>query len=125
MYSVSKNGGEVINAETNDGSDKMSKFFIRWQVDNSKMPAAPEEAGKLFISILETVEAGLHTGKLKDWGQLGNGRDGYAISESNEEELFAAMLQWMPFITFEIFPVLSASQSMEAIDKTVAPMQSP
>jgi hypothetical protein len=89
------------------------------------MPATPEETGKLLISMLETVEAGLHTGKLKDWGQLGNGRDGYAISESNEEELFAAMLQWMPFITFEVFPVVSADQSMEALDKAVAALQSP
>jgi hypothetical protein len=89
------------------------------------MPATPEETGKLFISMLETVEAGLHTGKLNDWGLLGNGRDGYAISESSEEELFAAMLQMMPFVTFEIFPVLSADQSMEAIDKAVSAMQSP
>jgi len=43
----------------------MSKFFIRWHVDNFKMPATLEETGKLFISMLETVEAGLHTGKLK------------------------------------------------------------
>jgi hypothetical protein len=32
------------------------------------MPATPEETGKLLISMLETVEAGLHTGKLNDWG---------------------------------------------------------
>jgi len=38
------------------------------------MPAAPEETGKLLISMLETVEAGLHTGKLNDWGQLGTDR---------------------------------------------------
>lgn len=103
----------------------MSKFFIRWHVDNVKMPATPEETAKLFISMLETVEAGLHTGKFNDWGMLGNCRDGYAISELNEEELLTAMLPWMPFITFDIFPVLSAYQSLEAIDKAVVAMQSP
>jgi len=58
-------------------------------------------------------------------GQLGNGQDGYAISELSEEALFVCMVQWMPFITFEVFPVVSADQSMEALDKAVAALQSP
>lgn len=117
--------GNQCRGQHTHGSDKISKFFIRWHVDNSKMPAAPEETGKLLISMLETVEAGLHTGKLNDWGQLGNGQDGYAISELSEEALFVCMVQWMPFITFEVFPVVSADQSMEALDKAVAALQSP
>ena len=117
--------GNQCRDQHTHGSDKIPKFFIRWHVDNSKMPATPEETGKLFISMLETVEAGLHTGKLKDWGQLGNGQDGYAITELSEEALFVCMVQWMPFITFEVFPVVSADQSMEALDKAVAALQSP
>jgi len=101
----------------------MSKFFIRWHVNPSKTPAMPEECGKLYLSMLEMVEAALHTGKLTDWGQLGNGLDGYAISELNEEELFAVLVQWAPIATCEVFPVLNAAQSMDAIEGVAAEMQ--
>jgi len=48
---------------------------------------------------------------------------GYAISELSESDLFAIMLKWTQIIAFEVFPVLSAEQSMKAIKQVAAAMQ--
>ena len=101
----------------------MTRFFIKWCVDPLKTPSTPEETGKLFLSMLELVKADLSAGRLIDWGQFCNGANGYAISELSEEDIFAIMLKWMPVVAFEVFPVLSVDQTMEAIKKAAAAMQ--
>lgn len=101
----------------------MTKFFIKWWVDPLKTPNTPEESGKLYLPMLEMVKADLSAGKLIDWGQFTNGREGYAISESSESDLFATMQKWVPVIEWQVFPVLSAEQSIEAIKQLAAAMQ--
>jgi len=48
----------------------MTKFFIKWWVDNLETPNTPEETGQLFFSMLEPVKADLSAGKLIDWCSL-------------------------------------------------------
>jgi hypothetical protein len=101
----------------------MTKFFIKWWVNPVKTPNTPEETGKLYLPMLEMVKADLSAGKYTDWGQFSNGREGYAISELSESEIFASMLKWILVISFDVFPVLSAEQSMEAIKQAAAAMK--
>ncbi len=72
----------------------MSKFFIMWRVDNSKLelPTTPTEIGKLFSSMLKMIEEDLHNGSITDWGQFGNGTDGYALSELDDKVALAAVM---------------------------------
>jgi len=65
----------------------------------------------------------LSAGRYTDWGQFSNGREGYAISELSEAELFATLLTRIPFVAFEVFPILNVDQSMEAAKKAAAAMQ--
>ena len=101
----------------------MTKFFMKWWVDSSKLPATPQEGAKLRLKMLEMVKAELSAGRLIEWGQFSNGKDGYAITEASEEDVFATMLKWMPVIAYKVFPVLSVDQSMEAVKKAAAAMQ--
>jgi hypothetical protein len=73
--------------------------------------------------LLEPVKADLSAGKLIDWGQFANRREGYAISELSESDLFAMMQKWVPVIAFEVLPVLSVEQTMEAIKQVAAAVQ--
>ena len=93
----------------------MTKFFIKWWVDSLKTPNTPEETMKLILPMLEMVKAELSAGNWTDWGQFSNGREGYAISELSESEIFACMFKFVPVIQHEVFPVLSVDQSMEAV----------
>jgi hypothetical protein len=101
----------------------MTKFFIKWWVDTAKAPDTPQELVKLMSRFLEMIKADLSAGKYTDWGQFSNGREGYAISELSESEIFAILLTRMPVIEFEVFPILSVDQSMEAGKKAAVAMQ--
>jgi hypothetical protein len=92
----------------------MTKFFIKWWVDTAKIPDTPQETGKFYWPMFEMIKADLSAGKFTDWGQSSNGREGYAISELSESEIFAILLTRMPVIEFEVLPVLSIEQTMEA-----------
>jgi hypothetical protein len=104
----------------------MSKFFIMWHVDNSKLelPTTPTEIGKLFSSMLKMIEEDLHNGSITDWGQFGNGMDGYALSELDDKVALAAvMFKYRPVITWEIYPVLNVAESKTVIKEAAAAVQ--
>jgi hypothetical protein len=104
----------------------MPKFLVRWNVDNSKLelPTTPAEIGKLFSSMLKMVEADLHRGSFSDWGQFGNGMEGYALSELEDGAALAAvMFKYRPFIMWDIYAVLGVDESTAVIEEAAATVQ--
>jgi hypothetical protein len=104
----------------------MPKFFVSWHVDNSKLalPTTPEGIGKLFSSMLKMIQVDMHYGSFTDWGQFGNGKDGYALSELNDAAAVAAvMFKYRPVITWDIYPVLGVDESMAVIREAAATAQ--
>jgi hypothetical protein len=101
----------------------MTKFFMKWWLDSASAPATPQKVMELSLKLLEAVKAELSAGRFTEWGQFSNGNDGYAIIDGSEEDLFATMLKYSPFVAYEVFPVLSVEQTMEAVKKAAAAMQ--
>ena len=102
----------------------MSKFYVRWQLNPQWTPATPEERVKLWLGLLEMVKADFQTGKVKDWGNVPGEARGYTIREdASEADLFTALLKWMPYVNFEVRPVLTIDQTVESIKKAVATAQ--
>jgi len=99
----------------------MAKFFVRWHVENSMlaMPAAPE---KDFETVLIDAKNGkkedLHNGSMADWGQFGNGTDGYVLSDLDDAAALATVMnKYRPYITWDIHPVLGVDESMVIINE--------
>ena len=101
----------------------ITRFFIKWWVDTAKFPDTQQEVMKLKVKLHEGVKAGLNAGRFTEWGQFGNGREGYAISDMSAEDIYAAMSKFTPVAAYEVFPVLDVDQSMEAVKKAAAEMQ--
>jgi len=104
----------------------MSKFFVRWHVDNSKLelPTTPADIGKLFSLMLKMVEEDLRHGSLTDWGQFGNGMEGYALSELEDKVTLAAvMFKYRPFVTWDIIEALDVEESTDVIKEAAATAQ--
>ena len=118
---LEKNGG-LLPPPQREVKD-MTKFFIKWWVESAKLPDTPQETVKLRLKMLEMVKAELSAGRVTEWGEIGNGIEGYAITEASEVDLFAIMLKGTPFVTYKEFPVLNADQSIEATKKAAAAMQ--
>jgi len=99
----------------------MPKFYVKWQMDTTKIPVNPEERVKGWLAMLEMTKADIKAGKLKDWGMGAGGGGGYGImEEANEAELYTALMKWIPYVQFEVCPVLTVDQAIESIKKAVA-----
>ena len=99
---------------------KMPKFYIRWQMNPSLIPLNPEERVKLWLSMLDMVKDSLKAGVLKDWGICSDASAGYGFSELSETDLYTNLLKWMPYVQFDIKPVLTVDQTIESIKKAAA-----
>lgn len=99
----------------------MAKFYVKWWLEPTKVPVDAEQRVKGWLSMLEMIKASLNAGVTKDWGMAAGGDFGYTISEAaNEAELFTRLLAWIPHAHFEVVPVLTVDQAIEAIKKAAA-----
>ena len=98
----------------------MPKSWVRWRLNPEYISADPEERTKLWISMLERIKADLKAGKITEWGNCYDGSGGYALSELSVTDLFSYLGTWMPYVEFDVKPVLTADQSIESIKKAAA-----
>ena len=103
------------------GGNKMPKYYVKWEMKPQMTPAAPEETFKLLLSLLEMTKQDMQAGQVKDWGVVPAESCGYSIVEAQSELDFATnSLKWMPYVNFEVKPVLTVDQSIESIRKAAA-----
>ncbi|MDD1758102.1 MAG: hypothetical protein LUQ22_05155 [Methanotrichaceae archaeon] len=98
----------------------MTKYHIKWQLNPLTTPEDPEKRAKLWISMLEMVKADLKSGRFIDWGSNFDVSGGYAVAEGTEVDINASILKWIPYVIFDIKPVLSVDQMIGATNKAVA-----
>jgi hypothetical protein len=84
------------------------------------MPMNTEERVKLWLTMLEMTKAELKSGGLTDWGVYSDSSGGYAFAETDEKSLFTSILKWVPYIIFDIKPVISVDQCIESIKQAAA-----
>lgn len=102
----------------------MSKFYARWQTNPQMIPSIPAERRKLLLSMLEMVKQDIKAGKMKDWGNVPGESAGYCImEEASETDLLAGLLKFMPYVTFEVKPILAVDQTIEAFKRAGAAAQ--
>jgi hypothetical protein len=101
----------------------MTKFFLKWWVDRSRMPASPQEAVGSLLKMCEAVKAELSSGKLTEWESFGNGKDGYCIIDGTQQDVVSTMLKYVPNVAYELHPVLSVDDAIAALEKAAKAMQ--
>ena len=93
----------------------MGKYLILWEVDPTKIPVDPKERGEGWGLLMAMVEQDIEKGITKDWGSFVGENTGYAINEGTELEVMNTLQQYVPFCTFKVHPIASASQVKEMI----------
>ena len=96
----------------------MTKFHIEWK-QSSKIPEDPVKLAKLYLSHMEQVKADLKSGKLTDFGQYSNGSSGYCLIEGTEIDVFTTLMKWLPYVEFDVKPIVNVDQTIEAIKLAV------
>lgn len=98
----------------------MTRFYMKWQLDPLFTPQNPEERVKLWLTMLEMVKADLKSGGFEDWGVCNDNSEGYCFAQTDEKTLHATILKWMPYVRFDVKPVLTVDQVMANIKQVAA-----
>ena len=98
----------------------MTKYYMRWHLNPMLIPTKPEEIGKLWLMMLEMVKTDLKSGALTDWGICSDSSAGYAFADTDEKSLHVAILKWIPYVIFDIKPVLAVDQVIANIKQVGA-----
>jgi len=102
------------------GDTTMSRFYIRWHMNPHAVPLDPKERVDLWMRMLEGVRKDLASGNFKEWGICSDISAGYCMSELDEEQLHTVLLKYVPYISFNIKPVLTVDQSIGSINRATA-----
>lgn len=93
----------------------MAKYLVLWEVDQTKVPIAPQERGAGWSALMNMVKQDIEKGISKDWGAFVGELNGYAIAEGTELEVMNMLQQYVPFVLFEVHPIASVSQVDEMV----------
>lgn len=93
----------------------MAKFLVVWRINASRLPVSPQERAGLYAKLTGLVKESMRVGKLKDWGIEPSGSGGYAIFEGTEVEANIEVSKYIPYVSFEVRPVLTVEQTEEVL----------
>jgi hypothetical protein len=88
---------------------------VLWEADETKIPLDPTVRRESWLAACEMVRQDFKSGLLKDWGVLLGQGKGFAIDEGTEEEVQKATLKYVPYFRFQIIPIRTLDQQVEAI----------
>jgi hypothetical protein len=106
-----EHGGEYLT---------MTKFYMRWEIIPAAIPDDPEDRAKLWLAQLDMIKDQIKEGITTDWGLFPGEFCGYSISgDTTEEQLNTTLLQWSPYVKFEVKAVLTPDQAIASIKKAM------
>ena len=90
------------------------KKLVLWEINNNLMPTDPGERMKLISTMLEMVKKDVDNGEI-DWGSSPSAMRGYVVSEQDESVIYSKSIMFSPYATFEIIPIISVDQAINAV----------
>jgi hypothetical protein len=98
----------------------MTKFLMSWELKQEAIPEDPADAAKLWLAQLDMIKDQIKAGTTADWGLFPGEMAGYSISgDTTEEDLNTTLLQWTPYVNFEVKAVLTPDQAIASIKKSM------
>ena len=92
------------------------KNLILWEINSTLIPTDPKERMKLMMTMLEMVKKDVDSGDI-EWGASPSGNRGYVVSEQDEKEIYARAMMFSPYAKFEVVPMLSVGEAIDALKK--------
>lgn len=93
----------------------MGRYLVLWEMDHSRIPVDPKERASGFKPLVAMVKQDIEKGKIKEWGGFAGEGRGYEVFDGTEMELTIHLQQFVPFVDFEVHPLVSIGQIEEMI----------
>ena len=91
----------------------MAKYLVLFELDRSKTPIDPKERGAAWGAMLDMVKQDIKEGVTTDWGSFLGENGGYMVYKGSEMELEKRLQQYVPFVTFKVYRIMSVEQMAE------------
>jgi hypothetical protein len=93
----------------------MAKYLSLWEIDQTKIPIDPKQKGAGWGMLMAMVRKDFEKGVITSWGTFVGEINGYCILEGTELEVHTCAVQYVPFVTFKIHPIVTESHVNEMI----------
>lgn len=93
----------------------MARYLVLWEIDSARVPVDAKERSTAWLAMVEMVKADQKKGIAKDWGTFVGELKGYAIDEGTEVEVMNGLLQYTPYVKYEVHPIATLAQAEQSI----------
>ncbi len=94
----------------------MAKYLLLWELDLAKVPADRKERAALWGPMIQMVKQQIRDGTTKDWGVFAGGLKGFSVVEGDEMTISNSAQKYLPFVTFDVHPIISVEQMEDVIE---------
>jgi hypothetical protein len=91
----------------------MAKYFLSWEIDRARMADDPKAIAASWKMLAAQVRANLESGKTTAWGSFPGSLSGYSVIEGTETDLMAFTMQFAPYVSFDVCPVVGIGEVEE------------
>ena len=89
-------------------------YLVLGERNDSVLPTDREEQMKIMMPIMENVKKDIDSGELLMWGVSPGGSRGFVVSKQDEKTIHANLSMVAPYWKFEVTPMLSIDEVIEA-----------
>ena len=90
-------------------------YLLLSEMNYSALPTDPKERGKVTEPFMEIVKKDLDSGAIIMWGMSPGGHRGFVVSKQDPKELLAKASTFIPYVKFEVLPMLSFGEVMDVM----------
>jgi hypothetical protein len=91
----------------------MAKFLILWETEFGRLSTDPNEQAAVLGKMMEMTKQAMDKGDITDWGIYAGGAAGYGIAEGTAVDALRGAMLFMPYVKFQVHPVLSMGEVAE------------
>ena len=91
----------------------MAKYFLTWEVVRERMADDPKTIAASWQMLAAQVRADLDSGRTIAWGAFPGGLAGYSVIEGTEMDVMAFTMQYAPYVSFDVRPVVGIEEVEE------------
>jgi len=105
----------IVAIDNAVAGEKRGTYLIIWELDQTKISIDPKERAAGYVALMAMVRKDHERGIATSWGRFIGDPRGYTLLEGTELEVMLVLEQYVPFVTYKVYPIASMSRVNEMI----------
>ena len=100
----------------------MPKYLSLWEMDDSKMPTAPDERAAVMTKMIALTKQYLKDNPGGEWGAFIGENKGYGIGGKTPQDIIKLTFMFAPYVKFKTYQTVSIDEVEEVFKAMMAQM---